>query len=187
MDKTALFHEDGTFTAPRFVNNIEDVPETHRDWYNFDPRVEGGRYKLDEFFWKGLREPYELEMERLEKELADLKAKHEKDVVAEKQARKQDKIDSTLHSACKDAGIPDGLMEGAIAILTAKATFEVDESYEFGGGVVIANSGGHLNSVEGLVENFLDSDEGAGFRGKRRAAPSDGYFTALLSGMKERR
>ncbi|TIP05705.1 MAG: hypothetical protein E5X72_06120 [Mesorhizobium sp.] len=134
-----------------------------------------------------LRLPFEREYEKLEQQMSDLKAKHEKDVEAEKQARKQDKIDSTLHSACKDAGIPDGLMEGAIAILTAKATFEVDESYEFGGGVVIANSGGNLNSVEGLVENFLDSDEGAGFRGKRRAAPSDDYFSSMLKGMKERR
>lgn len=187
MDKTALFHPDGSFAAPRFVKNIEDVPESHRDWYLPERGRTDGSHILNHVIWKEVREPYEREIERLERELAELKAKHEKDVVAEKQARKQDKIDSTLHSACKDAGIPDGLMEGAIAILTAKATFEVDESYEFGGGVVIANSGGHLNSVEGLVENFLDSDEGAGFRGKRRAAPSDGYFTALLSGMKERR
>ncbi|RVC64390.1 hypothetical protein [Mesorhizobium sp.] len=184
MDKRALFFEDGNFAFPLFVKSIASVPEDYRDCYNSDP---AGDYKLKDLYWNELRLPFEREYEKLEREMSDLKAKHEKDVVAEKQARKQDKIDSTLHSACKGAGIPDGLMEGAIAILTAKATFEVDESYEFGGGVVIANSGGHLNSVEGLVENFLDSDEGAGFRGKRRAAPSDGYFTALLSGMKERR
>ena len=185
MDKRALFFEDGNFAFPLFVKSIAAVPDDYRDCYN--PVSEDGEYKLKDLYLKELRLPFEREYEQLERQMSDLKAKHEYDVAAEKQARKQDKIDSTLLNACKDAGIPDGLMEGAIALLSAKARFELDESYEFGGGVVIANSGGSLNSVEGLVENFLDSDEGAGFRGKRRAAPSDDYFISMLKGMKERR
>lgn len=185
MDKRALFFEDGNFAFPLFVKSIASVPEDYRDCYN--PLGEDGEYRLKDLYWNELRLPFEREYEKIEREMSDLKAKHETDVVAAKQARKQDKIDATLHNACKDAGIPDGLVEGALAILSEKATFEVDESYEFGGGVVIANCGGSLNSVEVLVESFLDSDEGAGFRGKRRAAPSDGYFSSLLSGMKARR
>ncbi|TWI33041.1 THO complex subunit 7 family protein [Mesorhizobium tianshanense] len=186
MDKRALFLEDGSFAAPRTVRNIEDVPETHRDWYLPEAGKEDGRYILNHEIWKKVREPYEREVERIEKAMADLKAKHETDLEREKQVRKREKIDATLRSTCEDAGIPAGLIEGVIALLSEESTFEVDDSYEFGG-VVIANSNGTLNSVEALVENFLDSDEGAAFRGKRRAAPSDGYFASLIAGLKERR
>ncbi|RWA79895.1 hypothetical protein [Mesorhizobium sp.] len=178
MDKRALFFEDGSFTFPLFVKSIAAVPEDYRDFYS--PVDEGGEYRLKDLYWKELRLPFEREYEQLERQLADLKAKHETDMAREKRARHRGKIDNTLHSACKGAGIPDGLIKGAMSLLSAKATFEVDESYEFGGGVVVATRDGVQNSVEGLVESFLDSDEGAGFRGKRRAPPSDGYFTSLL-------
>lgn len=180
MDKRALFFEDGNFAFPLFVKSIASVPEDLRDCYN--PVDENGEYRLKDLYWNELRLPFEREYEQLERQLADLKAKHENDVVAEKQARKQDKIDSTLHSTCKGAGIPDKLIEGALAILSRDTTFEVDESYEFGDGVVVATRNGTRSTVEGLVESFLDSDEGAGFRGKRRAAPSDNYFSSLLRG-----
>ncbi|WP_147377606.1 hypothetical protein [Mesorhizobium waimense] len=187
MDKRALFHEDGSFAAPRTVKRIESVPESNRDWYLPEAGKTDGRHILNHQIWKEVREPYEREVERLEKAMADLKAKHETDVERERQARKREKIDSALHSTCKDAGIPDGLMEGAIALLSEEATFEVDESYEFGGGVVVATRNGTRSTVEALVENFLDSDEGAAFRGKRRAAPSDNYFSSMIAGMKQPR
>ncbi|TRC76892.1 hypothetical protein FJV83_24170 [Mesorhizobium sp. WSM4307] len=184
MDKRALHLEDGTFAFPLYVKSIVDVPETHRDWYN--PQADGD-YKLKDPYWTELRLPFEREIERLEKAQADLAAKHEADMAQEKQARKQERINATLLSTCEAAGIPSGLIEGAIAMLSKQATFDVDDSYAFGSAPVIANSGGTLNSIETLVENFLDSDSGAAFRGKRRAAPSDGYFSSLLADLKARR
>ncbi|RUX73897.1 hypothetical protein EN925_15055 [Mesorhizobium sp. M7A.F.Ca.US.006.04.2.1] len=188
MDKNALFLEDGSFAAPLFVKDIAEVPESHRDWYNPMPKGNTrGNYRLDDFYWMEVRLPFEQEVLRLEQQQAALTAKYEADIGREKQGRKEDKINATLLSTCEAAGIPEGLIEGAIAVLSKQTTFDVDDSYEFGGGVVIANSGGHLNTVETLVENFLDSDEGKAFRGKRRAAPSDDYFSNMITGMKERR
>ena len=43
-----------------------------------------------------------------------------------------------------------------------------------------------LHSIDGLVEAFLDSDEGASFAPKR-TAPNDAYFASLIAGLKQRR
>ncbi|TGQ08703.1 MULTISPECIES: hypothetical protein [unclassified Mesorhizobium] len=157
---------------------LDDIPEAYRAAYVEEEDPSRG-FRLVTSVADVIRDG-SAQIAALKAQFDGLKTKYETDLATAKQSRVQDKIDAALYSTCKDAGVPDGLMEGAIALLSRDTTFEVDESYEFGGGTVIATRDGRRHSVEGLVESFLDSDEGAGFRGKRRAAPSDGYFTGLL-------
>ncbi|RUV08162.1 hypothetical protein EOA79_01455 [Mesorhizobium sp. M1A.F.Ca.IN.020.03.2.1] len=175
-----VHYQEELLRLPRRIaaDALDGIPEAYRAAYLEEDDPSKG-FRLSTSVADVIRDGT-AEIAALEAQLAELPVKREAAIAAEKQARKQEKIDATLHSTCEAAGIPEKLIEGAIAILSGNTTFEVDESYEFGGGVVVATRDGVQNSVEGLVESFLDSDEGAGFRGKRRAPPSDGYFTSLL-------
>ncbi len=125
------------------------------------------------------------EIEQLEKERDGEIKKRDTDLITAKAARNSETVDAQLKAALIAAGAAPTLIPGAIALLREQHTFEVEDGYD-GQPVIAAQTEAGLHSVDVLVENFLDSDEGAAFRPKR-PQPNDGYFTSLVAGLKQRR
>lgn len=126
-------------------------------------------------------------------EIADLKAKVEKlqtqgpmKLEAERKARREERVNATLHAALAKAGVKPGLLEGAMELLKGQNEFEVEPSDDGKRHVVLARTANGLHSVDSIVSQLMDGEAGAAWRDKR-TAPSAGYFTGLLSGLKERR
>lgn len=186
MDRDALFFEDGTFAAPLHVANIADVPPTHADWY--EPTGKGGKkaFRLVEHIWKELREPFEHQVAELERQRAELIANSEANLERARALHKAERINTALSAALKSAGVSAGLVAGAAALLSDSNSFEVEPTYDGTGIVVMAQTPTGMHSIDGLVEAFLDSDEGLAFAPKR-TAPNDAYFASLIAGLKQRR
>lgn len=186
MDRDALFFEDGTFAAPLHVANIEDVPDTHRDWY-----VETGKggkkaFRLVEHIWKELREPFEHQVAELERQRTEMIAANSTNLDRERALRKAERINTALSAALRSAGVSAGLVAGATALLSDSNSFEVDATYDGAGVIIMAQTQTGMHSIDGLVEAFLESDEGAAFAPKR-TVPNDAYFASLIAGLKQRR
>ncbi|MGX8011669.1 hypothetical protein ACVDG8_023190 [Mesorhizobium sp. ORM8.1] len=106
-------------------------------------------------------------------------------VAAVKQQMRDDAVNTTLQSALTKAGVKDGLLEGAMALLKKQNAFEAEKSDD-GRYAVLARTKFGLAEVDAVVQQFVESDEGAVYRGKRAAPPSGSAFSQL-SGQKEQR
>ncbi|TIL65362.1 hypothetical protein [Mesorhizobium sp.] len=126
------------------------------------------------------------EIARLNAEIERLQVEGPARIEAERKARRDDAVDLALHSSLNKAGVKSGLKEGAIAVLKKENEFEAEPSDDGEGFVVLARTPFGLYSVDAIVEQMVSGEEGAAWR-DRRTAPSPGYFTGLLSGLKERR
>ncbi|MHC2797419.1 hypothetical protein ACVINZ_006431 [Mesorhizobium jarvisii] len=123
-------------------------------------------------------------------ELADLNAQMEKiqvegpaKVAAAKQQSRDDAVALTLQSSLVKAGVKADLLEGALALLKKKNGFEVEASDD-GGYAVVARTRLGLATVESVVQQFVDSDEGAVYRGKPTAPSAGSHFSQLQSSLK---
>lgn len=96
--------------------------------------------------------------------------------------------DAALGLALEFHGTPERLRKGVVALLREGNKLVVDESdFEHGERVAMAQTrDGLLHSPAMLVEHFLESDEGAPYRGSQ-AHLHDGHFTAMIQAMKGRR
>lgn len=126
------------------------------------------------------------EIARLNAETERLETEFPAKLEAERKARRDDAVDLALHSSLSKAGVKPGLMKAATAQLKDENGFEVEPSDDGKGFVVLARTPYGLHSVDAIVEQMVNGEEGAAWR-DRRTAPSAGYFTSLLSGLKERR
>lgn len=185
MDRDALFFEDGTFAAPLHVANIADVPPTHADWY-FETGKGGKKaFRLVEHIWKELREPFEHQVAELERQRDELIATNAANLERERALRRAAQVNTALSFALKAAGVSAGLVNGAAALLADSHSFEVEPTYD-GTHLVMAQTPAGMHSVVGLVEAFLESDDGKAFAPKR-TLPNDAYFKSLVAGLKQRR
>ncbi len=125
------------------------------------------------------------EIARLAGALETIKVEGPARLAAVKQQMRDDAITTTLQSSLAKAGVQEGLLEGAIAMVKKKSQFEVEKSDK--GYAVLARTAFGLTTVECVVREFVDSDEGAAYRGKRAAAPAGRHFSQLQSGLKEPR
>jgi hypothetical protein len=125
------------------------------------------------------------EIEQLVKERDEGIATRDAQLAKSQAARTNETIATALKSALLTAGATEKLIPGAVALLRQQHTFEVETGYA-DEKIVTAQTDAGLHSLPMLVENFLESDEGAGFRPKR-PAPNDGYFTSLMESLRQPR
>lgn len=160
---------------------LHSIPADYQEAYlDMDDGTLTLSKRVANFITEKLTEIEQLEKER-DAELAQLDSK----LSTAKAARNADTIDAQLKAALLAAGATGTLIPGAIALLREQHAFEVEDGYD-GAPVITAQTEGGLHSLTGLVESFLDSDEGAAFR-PRRPAPNDGYFANLMADLKQRR
>jgi hypothetical protein len=186
MDRDALFFDDGSFAAPLFVRDILEVPETHRDWYRATGKTGKQAYRLTEHIWKSVREPFERQYMEIEAARDVMVAKREADLAAIRKQNDDTAIDRALTRVLVAAGVKEGLIGGAIALLREGAAFEVEKGYQDEIVIMAKTPDGFLHSLDLYAKCFLDSDDGAGFR-SANAGPGDSYFTDLVAGLKQRR
>ena len=177
-----FINEDGELTFPHAVDSIDAVPKDYRDWYV--PHV-NGKWRLLAHI-KAALEPLQSEVARLKKDLEEAPAKHEARLARERAEWKQERVTRKLKETFKAAGVKQGLIDGAVALVSDGIEFEVEDAYDGNGYVVLAQTKAGFFGADVLVERFLESEEGAGFRGKP-TAPSDGYFSSLMADLKQRR
>lgn len=185
MDRSALSFADGSFASPQYVPDLNLVPPEFRNSYQRN--VGSGGYKrfcLRPEVWKEI-EPLVLELERTEREAAESIAQADAKLAAAKLARLNEGVSAALSTALAVANVPDMLIRGAIALIQETNKFQLDENYD-DETIVVADTPTGLMSVNGLVDTFLESQEGEGFRPKK-TAPSDGFFASMIAEMKQRR
>ncbi|MEQ1951358.1 hypothetical protein [Mesorhizobium sp. CN2-181] len=183
MDRNATHFPDGSFAAPRHVANIDDIPESHRDWY--EPHNGGPKaFRLKQHIWAQFKEYIE-QIETVERETTEGIAKLDARLAASKLARHTERVMAALSASLAAANTPTTLIRGAASILLEQHHWEIETGYD-DEAVISADTPFGLQSVDGLVENFLESEDGAGFRPKK-TAPSDGFFTSMIAQMKMRR
>lgn len=99
-------------------------------------------------------------------------------------AAKNARIDNRLEQAFKARGVNVHLIRSGIALLRNEYEFDVvlgmGDDYSV---TATVPATGYSTSAEYVVEDFLDSEEGAGFRAKPRTR-SDGMFTGQLAALK---
>ncbi|MEQ1953406.1 hypothetical protein [Mesorhizobium sp. CN2-181] len=183
MDRNAIFFPDGSFAAPRHVANIDDIPESHRDWY--EPHGGGPKpFRLKQHVWAELK-PLVAEIETIERQAVENIAKLDAKIAASKLARHNERVSTALNAELANANVPSALVRGAASILQEKHEFQIEQGYE-DEAVIYAETVVGLQSLPGLVESFLESEEGTGYRPKR-AAPEPGYFSNLMAQLRQRR
>jgi hypothetical protein len=176
--------EDGLFSAPVLVHDLNDVPEQFRGMYT-EATHAPGKFVLTQEGRK-LKEWYLGEIERTHSEgkagIADREAKLQK-------AKKESEdftIERALTFELTEQGCIPGLMKAAVALLKEQYSYEI-EGFAYGDGIIVmARNEFGLSSIEAAVRGLLESEGGAAFR-NRSAAPSDAYFTRLLADLRRPR
>lgn len=111
-------------------------------------------------------------------------AEQKAELVRIQTAAKNARIDNRLERAFKEQGVNVHFIRIAISSLKNQYEFDVvpgiGDEYSV---TATITATGYSTSAEYAVEDFLDSEEGAGIRPKPRAR-SDGMFTAQLAALK---
>lgn len=181
-----IFYQTGGLKLRRKITpaELESVPEAYRLAYGERGHADGDLVlssRAADYATAALAEIAELNA-KIEK----LKVEGPLKVEAEKKARRDDAVENALHRSLTKAGVKPGLVEGAIALLREQNEFEAEPSESGKGFVVLARTPFGLHSVDAIVERLVEGEQGAEYRA-RRIAPSSGFFSSMLKGMKERR
>lgn len=166
---TRLF-SNGFFLFPPEVSDISRVPEESRADYIYDRKRRRYRLKpeLDQ-----LLGPLRRELEELEAASAAQHAGLERRLAAVTAATIADGVQAALVAA----GVPKALVRGAAAILQETHDLTLKEAGD--AQFVTAQTRYGEFGVDALVAQFLDSDDGEGYRGKPKQQPP-GYFGEML-------
>lgn len=161
------------------------IPEPYRDAY-LDLEGEGKSWRKSRQLASYIAEQL-AEIERLKGEIESAKATHAAELSHHRAKRDEETVSQSLRAALAARGVKPALTNAAAALLRERVAFEVeDNDYGEGRTVVGKTPDNFLVSVDGAVESFLQSDEGAPFA-PASGKPSDGYFQSLIAGLKQRR
>lgn len=175
---TKYCDETGFFEAPALVHSLDDVPEDFRLMY--EPHFEDpGKYVLTED-GRELRDWAIGERDRQNAEYAERMAEKDAAIQRLRNDKTNAAIDGAIGSDLIRAGVKKTLLRGATALVRQGCKFEVEPSDDGDGNTVLVHTDFGLVSVSDVVEAFLDSDEGAGFRGARQVRPAEGTFAAMI-------
>lgn len=155
---------DGPLRLPRRIaaDALERIPESYRIAYIEED--DGRGYFLSTRTADVVRDS-EAEIARLNAVIEELPAKLER----ERKAWRDDAVNAAIQSSLKKAGVKEGLLEGAAAILKKKNQFEVDPSDDGKGLVVTARNAHGLCEVDRLAMQLVDGEKGAVWRDSRSA------------------
>ena len=182
MAKGRFFDEVG-FTAPSVVSDIRELPEAYREMYQASDKIPG-KYELTE----AGRELHQWFLDQV----ATLRADHsasiatsEAELAKLRKASQDDAVAASVARALSASGVKPGLHKAAAKLIGDGATFKVEPG--FGGAektVLATTRNGFVQTVDDVVAEFLDSDDGAAFRGKPKA-PASSYFTDMARELKD--
>jgi hypothetical protein len=176
---------DGNFSMPMMVADLNDVPDEWREVYRLiESGRDAGKYSLSPKA-RQLRDWYAREAQRVHDEGQSGLAAQQSELEALQRQNHEEAVSAALKSELLAQGAKSELVKGATALLRQQFQFEVEPGYGDERVVICRNDFG-LTSVQGAVRGLLESDEGAAFR-NRSAAPSESYFTSMLSGLRARR
>ncbi|MER9116296.1 hypothetical protein NKH93_06715 [Mesorhizobium sp. M0954] len=183
----SAIYPDGPLRLPRRIatDRLEAIPEAYRAAYDYIEEDDPGRgYELSTAIADVIRDG--------EAELASLKAQFEKlqvegpvKLAAVKQQMRDDAINTTVQLSLAKAGAHEGLVEGAMSILKKRNEFEAEKSDE-GTYAVLARTSLGLAPVDGVVQQFMQSEEGAAYRGKPARPAAGSHFNRLSERLKLR-
>ncbi|RUW50580.1 hypothetical protein EOA32_18895 [Mesorhizobium sp. M1A.F.Ca.ET.072.01.1.1] len=180
---TKVFHrisDDLQLRIKITVTELASVPEAYRVAYM---EHDDGDLELSTSAADYVRDAL-AELASLNAQIEKLKTEGPAKVELERQRRRDDAVDVALRDSLKKAGVKADLFEGAMAQLKKENEFEAETSDDGKGFVVLARTPFGLHSVDAVVGRLV-GEEGA-WR-ERRTAPSAGYFSSLLAGLKEPR
>lgn len=173
--------EDGIFTAPAIVADLNDIPEGFRDMYHRSARAPG-KFALTRE-GAALAQWAREEVKKLKEEAAAAKTAAEAEIAAIRAERKTTAIQSSLRSGLMSEGVKPTLANAAAALMESAFRFEVEEADDGDGSTVLVHTDFGLHSVADAVRAFLQSDDGAPFRSGRQIA-AGGMFSAMLASRK---
>nr|WP_155249085.1 hypothetical protein [Mesorhizobium loti] len=176
---------DGPLRLPRRIaaDRLEAIAESYRAAYIEEE--DGTGYFLSTRTADVIRDG-EAELASHKAQLEKLQVEGPAKLAAVKQQMRDDAVNTTLQSALAKAGVKEGLFEAAIALVKKKNAFEADKSDD-GEYSVLARTKFGLATVESVVQQFVQSDEGAAYRSAAAPTGGGGKFNQLQSQLKGRR
>ncbi|MER8853017.1 hypothetical protein NKH94_15620 [Mesorhizobium australicum] len=171
----------GPLRLPRRIaaDALDRIPEAYRIAYIEED--DGTGYFLSTRTADAIRDG-EAELASLNAQLAKIQVEGPAKLAATKEAMRNDAINTALQSALATAGVKEGLLEAAIALVKKKNAFEAEKSAD-GAYAVEARTKFGLATVDAVVQQFMD-DEGAAYREKPTAPSAGSHFSQLQSGLK---
>lgn len=168
------FFEDGTFAYPQHLSqtDYDRAPEDARSYYIWSKNK--SRFRLRDDIW-ALFQPLHDEIDSLTEAKDAVLASHAKT----KQALDDVAISDAITNALKAAGVKDGYLKGVMLLVRDAYAFSVDTVG--GASHVVAETPYGVHSVDALVEQFLQSQDGQAYLGKEglhSQVPS--HFAAML-------
>ena len=172
-----LFFKDGTFACPQHVTDLDKIPEEWRSAYAFQNSK--NRWRMRDHIWHEIA-PLAAQLVEAEAKLADLNTSYEKMMGGLTKGA----INDALEASLKQAGVKQGLLSGAVALLKEAHAFDVDRTGETA--IVFAATDYGAHPIETVVSAFLESEDGHPFLGAA-LAPADGHFSSLVADLEKRR
>ncbi|MDX8537847.1 hypothetical protein RFM23_09455 [Mesorhizobium abyssinicae] len=163
---------DSAFDYPELVQTLDDVPDDLKAAYAEDPA------NPSTFILTALgRELKALHAEKtaLDAAVESLAAKHSKFL------KSQTAITSSLMAAIKRANVKPELHEGLAALLQERNKFVVQPSDDGSGATVVSKTDYGAWPVETVLTQFLQSDDGVGYRQGKRGGPTVGKFSQMIN------
>ncbi|RWM22613.1 MAG: hypothetical protein EOR73_07045 [Mesorhizobium sp.] len=163
---------------------LDRIPESYRSAYLEEEDPSKG-FELSVRIADVIRDS-ESEIASLTTRLEKIQTEGPAKLATVKQQMRDDAVDTTLRLSLTKAGVKEELLEGVIALLKKKNEFEAEKSDD-GEYAVLARTKLGLSTVDAVVQQFVESEEGAAYRGKRTAPSAGSHFNQLQLGLKERR
>lgn len=163
------------------ADRLDAIPENYRAAYLEEDDPTKG-FELSTRIADVIRDG-EAELASLNAQLEKIKVEGPAKLAAVKQQMRDNAVDETLRLSFAKAGAHNGLVDGAMAILKKTNQFEAEKTSDDGTYAVLARTSLGLAQVDSVVQQFMQSDEGAAYRGKP-AAPAGSAFSQLQSGLK---
>ncbi|MET2827349.1 hypothetical protein [Mesorhizobium shangrilense] len=160
---------------------LDRIPEPYRAAYIEEEDPTKG-FELSTRIADAIRDG-EAEIASLNAELAKIQVEGPAKLATVKKQMRDDAVNETLQVALTKAGVKTELFDAALALVKRKAEFEAEKSDD-GTYAVQARTPFGLATVESVVQQFVDSDEGAAYRGKRAAPSAGNSFSQLQAGLK---
>lgn len=179
---TKYVNDDGIFEAPALVHSIDDVPDEFQAMYK-QHHDEPDKYVLTAE-GRELRDWMVAEVERVKTEAAAAKAALDAELATVRKENHDAAVTGAIRNALVQAGVKQGLLKGAAALVHTANKFEVEPSDDGDGKTVLVQSPFGLVSVDDAVGAFLSSDDGIPFRNAKQVRPAEGTFSAMIAGLK---
>lgn len=178
--------EDAIYFPPRTIIALSQVPKQWREWYSRTGN--SGPWNIDERMWTEVVEPSRVGYDALVAQKEKITA-GQRQLEIERVDAKRERVERALSGVLLAAGVRPGLLTGASALLMQDHKFEVERNYEDTGWVVMVDTPMGLHSLDHVVAQFLDSDDGRAFQPCARGAvaATDNRYSDMIAALKRRR